>query len=219
MSTFSALLRHFFSFDTVAQCLYFFLDAAPWQFFYDAAPCPFIPCCCVMSALTTLLHHVYLFHAATLCLLFPRCFTLSTAICLLFPHCCAMSTFSTLLSYVNFYMLLCLPFFTLLCNVSFIHAAAPCLIFLASALYLLFPRWFAMSTLSTLLCRIYFFHAATPCLLFPHCFAISTFSTLLRHVYSFHTASPYLLFPRCCAMSTLSTKLRHVYFSTLPHHV
>ena len=42
-----------------------------------------------MSNYSNLLHYVYFFHAAPLCLLFPRC--------------CGISTFSMLLNYANFF--------------------------------------------------------------------------------------------------------------------
>ena len=106
--------------------------------FYAAVPClpspysyavsPFLYCC-AMSNFSTLLHCIYFFNAA--------------AICLLFLHCCTMSTFSRLLRHVYFFHAATL---CLLIYVYSYHRAAAFYLIKGAALYLLFPCCYAMKT-------------------------------------------------------------------------
>ena len=128
-----------------------------------------------MSTLSTLLQHVYLFHAAAPCQLFPPSCTLST-----FPHCfnchvyfynaCTMSPCCVYLFHIA---MLCL-LFPRCCDMSLLSHVAPCLHF---------PHGCAMSTISTLLLHV-------------------SFSMLLRHVYFFIPSCTLSTFPFCCVMST-----------------
>ena len=82
-------------------------------------------CCGAMSNFSTLLHYIYFFHAAGLCLLFPHCCNMST----FFPCCCAMSTISTKLHPVYFSTLLCHVYFYNACSMSPFYVAVLCLLF------------------------------------------------------------------------------------------
>ena len=120
MSTFTTLLCHVYFF-TLLRHVYFSHAAATCLLFQNCCAMSIFPRCCAvyfsmllrvvycdMSTVSTMAcllwhssvekvdiveQHVYVFHAATLCLLFPNC--------------CAMSTFSTLLGYVDFFSLFC----------------------------------------------------------------------------------------------------------------
>ena len=93
MSALSKLLRHVY-FSTLLCYVYFSMLL---RFVYcDMSTVSTMACLLWHSSVEKVdivEQHVYVFHAATLCLLFPNC--------------CAMSTFSTLLGYVDFFSLFC----------------------------------------------------------------------------------------------------------------
>ena len=128
MSTFSTLLRNFYFFPRCCDISLlstllrnvstFSLLLCSVYFFHDAAPCLLIQRSCVISALTTLLCHVYL--STLLHFVYRDMYTLSTLLrhayffqtaklcqllhatvpCLPFLHSCAMSPLSMLLRHV-----------------------------------------------------------------------------------------------------------------------
>ena len=224
------------NFSTLQHYIYFLRCCPMSTLFTLLHHVYFLPRYCAISTLSTLLRHVYLFNADKLCLLFPRCCALSTAIYLLFPHCYAMSTFSTLLFDAT---VPCLPFphsnalspFPCCCAISTLAKMLHYIYFAkmlrnvyschTTALYLPFPRCCAKSSLSILLRLVHFFHTAAPCQsslstklramsTFHFYCAMSTLSMLLRNVYFFHGAAPHLLLQHCCSTSPFFTLLRHV---------
>ena len=136
-------LYHVYIFHTPMLCLLFL-------HIYAVAPCLICPRCCTISPFSTLLHHVYYFHA--------------DASCLLFPWCCAISTFSTLLRHVHLSSLVRYVYFfldaalSLLQYVYSFHIATLCLHFSCCFAISTFPCYCVMSTFSTLLCFVSFFY-------------------------------------------------------------
>ena len=138
---------------------------------------------CELISLSILLHNVLLFHTSALCILIYH----AVAPFLLIPHCFTVSNYSTQLHYIYLVPLMHYIFCvmsthsTLLLYVNSFHISVLCL---------LFPHFCSMSTYSTLL---YIFTST----LQRYC-CMSTCSILLQNVYLFHAAA--LLIKCCCAM-------------------